>query len=79
MTTENSRRYFLKKTGTALVVSSMFPTIWVKKSLAKTQAVTIGHHSHQYRVVEGWGVLDAGKNPVNDCHEMVEDAKAKMK
>jgi hypothetical protein len=26
----------------------------------------------------GWGMLDAGKNPVNDCHEMVEDAKGRL-
>nr|WP_301005362.1 6-bladed beta-propeller [Lunatimonas sp.] len=38
----------------------------------------LGHGSHRYRVIEGWGVLDAGKNPVNDCHEMVEDAKGRL-
>ncbi len=38
----------------------------------------VGHGSHKYRVVKGWGVLDAGKNPVNDCHEMVEDSKGRL-
>ena len=38
----------------------------------------IGHNSHRYRVIDGWGVLDAGKNPVNDCHEMVEDASGRL-
>ncbi|EON75246.1 hypothetical protein ADIS_4417 [Lunatimonas lonarensis] len=38
----------------------------------------LGHGSHRYRVIEGWGILDAGKNPVNDCHEMVEDSKGRL-
>lgn len=33
----------------------------------------IGHYSHRYRVIEGWGDLDPGVYPVNDCHEMVVD------
>ncbi|GAA5221956.1 6-bladed beta-propeller [Membranihabitans marinus] len=40
--------------------------------------VILGHGSHKYKVVQGWGTLDAGKNPVNDCHEMVEDAKGRL-
>lgn len=38
----------------------------------------IGHNGFRYRVVPGWGVLDAGKNPVNDCHEMVQDAAGRI-
>ena len=78
MILDNSRRSFLKKTSSAVLASTLLPSIWVKKSSAKTTAVTIGHNTHRYRVVEGWGVLDAGKNPVNDCHEMVEDAKGRL-
>lgn len=78
MTEENTRREFLKKTGAALVAGAVFPGICVKKSFAQKGAATLGHNSHRYRVVEGWGVLDAGKNPVNDCHEMVEDAKGRL-
>lgn len=40
--------------------------------------ITLGHQSHRYRLVKGWGVLDAGKKPVNDCHEMVEDAQGRL-
>ncbi|MDQ3289902.1 MAG: twin-arginine translocation signal domain-containing protein, partial [Bacteroidota bacterium] len=78
MTDNTSRRNFLKKSGTALLASSAFPSIWIKKSMAQTTVTTLGHNSHRYRVVEGWGVLDAGKNPVNDCHEMVEDAQGRL-
>ena len=38
------------------------------------QPAIIGHHSHQYKVVPGWGKLDSNVYPVNDCHEMVLDA-----
>ncbi|QMU28580.1 NHL repeat-containing protein [Adhaeribacter radiodurans] len=78
MIDNNSRRNFFKKAGTALVASSVFPNIWIKNIMAQTNVTTLGHNSHRYRVVEGWGVLDAGKNPVNDCHEMVEDAQGRL-
>src|SRR5690554_2620434 len=75
---KETRRSFLKKTGTTLAMSALMPHIWVKKSTAATQGITLGHNNHLYRVVEGWGLLDSGKNPVNDCHEMVEDAKGRL-
>ena len=78
MTAENNRRSFLIKAGTALAASALFPHIWIKKSFGMNTATVLGHNAHRYRVVEGWGVLDAGKNPVNDCHEMVEDAKGRL-
>ncbi len=74
----NTRRAFLKTTATTLAISAIVPHIWVKKSLASGKEVSLGHNSHRYRVMEGWGLLDAGKNPVNDCHEMVEDAKGRL-
>lgn len=33
----------------------------------------IGHGTHRYEVVEGWGDLDTNKYPVADCHEMAVD------
>lgn len=38
----------------------------------------IGHGSHRYKVVKGWGVLDLKQNPVLDCHEMVLDKKKRI-
>jgi DNA-binding beta-propeller fold protein YncE len=78
MKEDTSKRDFLKKAGVAVAASAFFPSIWIKKSFAKSNAPILGHNSHRYRVVEGWGVLDAGKNPVNDCHEMVEDAQGRL-
>jgi hypothetical protein len=74
---ETNRRNFIKTVGKASIVTAITPTIWTK-SLAKSKEIVLGHNSHKYRVIPGWGVLDAGKNPVNDCHEMVEDAKGRL-
>ena len=39
---------------------------------------TYGHNGLLYRQVKGWGVLDADRFPVNDCHEMVQDARGRI-
>ncbi|GAB3898397.1 peptidylglycine monooxygenase-like protein [Spirosoma agri] len=55
------------------------PTIIsAKANPHKAETSILGHNGFRYRVVPGWGVLDAGKNPVNDCHEMVQDAKGRI-
>lgn len=41
-------------------------------------SIIVGHNSHQYKVVHGWGDLDASRYPVNDCHEMVIDARGRI-
>lgn len=74
----HSRRNFIQKAGALAACSTFFPSIIFNKVYAKTSEVVLGHGSHRYKVVEGWGMLDAGKNPVNDCHEMVEDAKGRL-
>lgn len=38
----------------------------------------IGHGNFKYKVQPGWGVLDAQKNPVNDCHEFAWDSKGRI-
>ncbi|MDQ7948682.1 MAG: hypothetical protein REI93_07545, partial [Pedobacter sp.] len=74
---EYNRRKFIGTAGTAGLVTALSPTIWTKASPSKNDTI-LGHNSHQYKVVEGWGILDAGKNPVNDCHEMVADAQGRL-
>ncbi len=68
-----TRRNFLKISGLATAMTS-FPDV----SYGKNDEIIVGHNSHKYKVMAGWGILDAGKNPVNDCHEMVEDAKGRL-
>lgn len=38
----------------------------------------IGHNSHRYRVIPGWGIPQSGSYPVNDCHEMVIDSAQRI-
>ena len=70
-----TRRTFLKYTGLASAALAV-PTM--SFTSRKGEAVVVGHGTHTYRVVPNWGVLDAGKNPVNDCHEMIQDAKGRI-
>lgn len=74
-----SRRSFIRQSSLAAVTGVAAPTILLAKPNQKNNDMTmLGHNGFRYRVVPGWGVLDAGKNPVNDCHEMVQDAKGRI-
>ncbi|MFN8355001.1 MAG: twin-arginine translocation signal domain-containing protein [Spirosomataceae bacterium] len=66
-----TRRGFLK--ASSLAVGAM-----ALPSLTHADEVVVGHQNFRYKVVPNWGVLDAGQNPVNDCHEMVQDAKGRI-
>ncbi len=68
-----SRRSFLQITGLTATLSS-----YSEITFGKKDEVIIGHNNYRYKVLVGWGSLDNGKNPVNDCHEMVEDAKGRL-
>ncbi|MES2516760.1 MAG: twin-arginine translocation signal domain-containing protein [Bacteroidota bacterium] len=81
MNEHHSRRNFLKNSSLAVGAGLLSNNILSHNLLAKSknmEDVIVGHNSYKYRVKAGWGVLDAGKNPVNDCHEMVEDAKGRL-
>lgn len=66
-----NRRNFLKTSGLAMGALAL-------PNLAKADEVVVGHNNFRYKVVPNWGILDAGQNPVNDCHEMVQDAKGRI-
>lgn len=69
----------MRQATLAAAVGSLSPTILFRRSARATaEPAILGHNNFRYRVVPGWGVLDAGKNPVNDCHEMVQDAKGRI-
>ena len=79
MSSSRSRRSFVRRSSLAVVAGIAAPAILSAKPARRLAESTIlGHNGFRYRVVPGWGVLDAGKNPVNDCHEMVQDAKGRI-
>lgn len=73
----STRRTFLAQAATTAAAGIAIPTILfgARPKLAET---VVGHGGYRYRAVPNWGVLDASKNPVNDCHEMVQDAKGRI-
>jgi hypothetical protein len=78
MNEHHSRRDFLRTSGLAAGAAFLANPSFGSIRMPRPGEVTLGHNAHRYRVVPGWGVLDAGKNPVNDCHEMVEDAQGRL-
>lgn len=74
-----SRRSFVRQASLVAAANVAGATLLQAKPTNRPAAeTTLGHNGFRYRVVPGWGVLDAGKNPVNDCHEMVQDAKGRI-
>ncbi|RQO74971.1 6-bladed beta-propeller [Pedobacter sp. KBW06] len=67
------RRTFIKHTA---VISASF---FIAKDLfAKPGGPVYGHNDMRYRLDTKWGQLNPLKNPVNDCHEMVQDSKGRI-
>lgn len=67
------RRDFIKHT--AVSTTAFFIT---KDLFAKDKGPIFGHNNMRYRMDAKWGVLNAAKYPVNDCHEMVQDSKGRI-
>ena len=67
------RREFLKHTT---AVSAGF--FIMKDTLAKSKEPVYGHNNMRYTMDAKWGQLNPAKNPVNDCHEMVQDKKCRI-
>lgn len=67
------RRKFIKHTT---VVSASF--FIAKDLLAKPKGPVYGHNNMRYMLDAKWGQLNPLQHPVNDCHEMVQDAKGRI-
>jgi len=67
------RRTFLQQS--AAVTAGILLT---KDLFAKPQGPVYGHNGMQYRMDTKWGALNPAINPVNDCHEMVQDSKGNI-
>ncbi len=60
--------------------STVFTTSFfiAKDMLAKNGGLIYGHGHMRYRMDKLWSKADPLQNPVNDCHEMVQDAKGRI-
>lgn len=67
------RREFIK--STAAVSAGFFI---MKDTFAQTKGPEFGHNNMRYTMDNKWGQLNPLKNPVNDCHEMVQDKKGRI-
>jgi len=67
------RREFVKQ---ASFVSGSF--IIANGLMAKDKGTVYGHGNMRFRMHSDWGKLNPEKHPVNDCHEMVQDAKGRI-
>src|ERR1700755_536507 len=67
------RRKFIKQI--AIASASFFIA---KDLLAKDKGPIYGHSNMRYRIDTAWSKADPKINPVNDCHEMVQDAKGRI-
>src|ERR1700710_1033963 len=67
------RRNFIR--GSAMIAGSICIT---KDLFARKNDPVYGHNDMRYTMDAGWGKLNPAEHPVNDCHEMVQDAKGRI-
>jgi peptidylamidoglycolate lyase len=68
-----NRKEFIQK---SMVFTASF--LIAKDLFAKNKGPVYGHNNMHYQMDASWGNLNPSKNPVNDCHEMVQDAKGRI-
>lgn len=68
-----NRKEFIK---TSIVFTASF--VIARDLFARNKGPVYGHNNMQYQLDTAWGTLNPSKNPVNDCHEMVQDAKGRI-
>jgi peptidylamidoglycolate lyase len=66
------RRKFVKNTSMA-----MAGIICAPSAVFHPEEI-IGHNTKRYRIDTHWSKADVSRNPVNDCHEMVQDSKGRI-
>ena len=67
------RRKFLA--ASALTTSGLFLT---RNLFGHSKGKIYGHGEMKYTLNREWGTLNTANTPVNDCHEMVQDAKGRI-
>lgn len=66
------RRDFLLNTSLGLAGALYIPKVLTQNDMI------LGHNQKRYRINTKWSQADVSKNPVNDCHEMVQDQKGRI-
>ena len=66
------RRDFFRSTSLGLVGALLIP------ELLHQNEVVLGQNHKRYRINTRWSQADVARNPVNDCHEMVQDQKGRI-
>ncbi len=67
-----NRKNFIKNTSLAGIGAMYMPSFFHKHE------IIFGHNNKKYRIDIRWSKADAGRYPVNDCHEMVQDNKGRI-
>ena len=70
----------MKTTAKASTAAVILPAtgFTILKRGGKLSDEVIGHGDFTYRVQKDWGNLNPADTPVNDCHEMVQDASGRI-
>ena len=66
------RKDFIKNSSLGLVGALYVPQVLIKEK------VILGHNNKRYKINTKWSKADVARNPVNDCHEMVQDQKGRI-
>lgn len=67
-----NRKEFIQQTALGFIGARYVPE-WLSKN-----EVVLGHGNKRYKINTRWSGADVAKNPVNDCHEMVQDSKGRI-
>lgn len=68
------RRTLLKQSA----ILSIGSVIITRDLFGRASGTLYGHNDMKYRMDANWGKLDSSRHPVNDCHEMIQDAKGRI-
>lgn len=66
------RKDFIKNSSLGLVGALYVPQVLINEK------VILGHNNKRYKINTKWSQADVARNPVNDCHEMVQDQKGRI-
>lgn len=69
-----NRKDFIKNSS---LTAALFCAPGILKNV-KPEETILGHNNKRYKLNTAWSKLQPEKNPVKDCHEMVQDAQKRI-